>query len=140
MNGIGSLKFVGLDSNLFIYHFENNSDFSPLTTGIFERLTRGSLKAITSIISIIETLSFPAPRHVIKNLEEAFAAIPNLSVIDVNYQIALEAAKIRRDYKIRTPDSIQLATALTNKVQAFVTNDGRLKKFDRLSVILLTDL
>lgn len=137
MNGIASLKFVGLDSNIFIYHFENNPDFSLFTTEVFVRLSKGSLRAVTSVISVIEALSYPASSSVIKNIQEAFDTMPNLNIIDVNYQIALEAAKIRRNYKIRTPDSIQLATALIGKAQAFITNDQRLKKFQQLPIVLL---
>ena len=64
--------------------------------------------------------------------------MPNLNIIDVDYKIALEAARIKREYKFRLPDSIQLATALIGKAQAFVTNDQRLKKFQELPIVMLS--
>lgn len=138
MSGIASLKLVGLDSNLFIYHFENNPDFVPFTIKVFDRLAKGTLRAITSTVSVMETLSYPAPSAVIKNIQEAFETMPNLNICDVDYKIALEAARIRREYKFHLPDSIQLATALAGRAQVFVTNDVRLVKFQRLPIVLLS--
>lgn len=137
MSGIAHLKNIALDSNVFIYHFEGNLEFTPFTDKIFEKLTLGEVKAVTSIISLIETLSYPAPSQVIKDITDAFLGIPNLNIFDVNEQIAFEAARIRREYRFRLPDSIQLATAKLNKAQAFVSNDARLKQFNELKVMLL---
>lgn len=137
MSGIKNFKFVGIDSNLFIYHFENNQKYSRFTQEVFERLSTNNLKAVTSIISIIETLSYPLPPKVIKDIQDAFSTIPNLNIVDVNYEVALEASRIRREYKIRTPDAIQLATSLIFKAEAFITNDQRLRKFRKLPIILL---
>lgn len=137
MNGIVNLKLVALDSNLFIYYFENNPNFAPQTVKIFERLSSGTLKAVTSVLSVMETLSYPASSAIIENMREAFETVPNLNIIDVDYRIVLEAARIRREYKFRLPDSIQLATALSSKAQAFVTNDKRLANFKQLQIVLL---
>lgn len=140
MNGIGNLKRIALDSNLFIYHFEDNTEFAPHAERIFERLIQNSLKAVTSVISIIETLSFPSPPRVVREITEAFLNIPNLEILEVNQTIATEAARIRREYGFRLPDSVQLATALFTKTQAFVSNDVRLKQFKELRVILLKQI
>lgn len=140
MNGITNFKKVALDSNLFIYHFEDNPKFVSFTDKIFTNLFEGILRATTSVISIIETLSYPAPRKVIKEIEDAFLRIPNLEIVGVDQQIGIEAAKVRRKYGFRLPDSIQLATFLQSKSQAFITNDRRLKQFKELKIILLTEI
>lgn len=137
MSGIGRLRHVGLDTNIFIYHFESNPEFIPHTDKIFEGLNQGKLRATTSVVSLIETLSYPSPPAIIKSITQIFLNYPNLEIIDVNQKIALEAAKIRRKYPFRVPDSIQLATALFAKSHAFITNDERLKRFKRLPIILL---
>ena len=140
MSGISNLKRVGLDSNLFIYHFEDNPDFSKVTNRVFGRLSQGKLAGLTSTISLIETLSYPLPAQVVKKITEAFFNIPNLEIVDVDHVIGIEAAKIRREYGFRLPDSIQLATALLHKAQALITNDKRLKKFRQLKIILLNQV
>lgn len=140
MSGIGKYNLVALDSNVFIYHFEKHPEFAKHTYPIFEKLAKDQIKAVTSIISIIETLSFPASKKEVKNLLEAFIKAPNLETKEVDYEVAQKAAELRRTLGIRLPDSIQLATALTSGAKAFITNDQNLKKFKKLPIILLTEI
>lgn len=137
MNGTKKLKRVSLDSNIFIYNLEENVEFLKFTNIIFERLLSDKLKATTSIISLTEILSFPGAADKEEDLIQEFILIPNLEIIDVNSEIAIEAARIRRDYKFRLPDAVQLATAKIGKAQAFITNDDRLGKFKELRIIML---
>lgn len=140
MNGIKRFKHIGLDSNIFIYLFEKNPEFIKSCQVIVDLLQKDQIQASTSIISLIETLSFPSPLKILKGIQEGFQTMPNLTIIDVNQDIALEAAKIRRKYGYRTPDAIQLATAKLNRAKAFVTNDERLKNYKNLKVILLSEI
>jgi len=52
-------KIVGLDTMIFIYHFEENRVYSPLTFSIFESLEKGNFKGITSILTLLEILVKP---------------------------------------------------------------------------------
>lgn len=61
-----------------------------------------------------------------------------LAVVEVNEEIADKTALIRRKYGFRTPDAIQLATAVQTRAKVFITNDERLKKLKELKVILLS--
>ena len=140
MNGIRKFKQVCLDSNLFIYHFEENSEFVSATSFIFDSLSEGTLKASTSIISLIEVLSYPLPPAVLREIKESFQSLPNLTVYNVESDIAGEAARIRREYGFRLPDAIQLATAVTAKADVFITNDQKLKQFKQLKVLLLSSV
>ncbi len=140
MSGIKKFKLVGLDSNIFIYLFEENSQFIKQCQLIFNSLDQGKLKAVTSIISVIETLSYPSTSAVLKGIQEGFKNISNLTILDVKHDIGIEAAKIRREYGFRLPDSIQLAAAKLSKAKAFITNDNRLKSYKRLKIILLSEI
>lgn len=73
-------------------------------------------------------------------LEIEFLSMPSLTLEKVDLETAREAAKIRRKYKFRLADSVQIATALQAKVQTFITNDRRLKPFRELPITLLTEL
>lgn len=95
---------------------------------------------VTSIITLTELLSFRASQSMLDKLESELFLIPQLAVIEVGRNISKEAGRIRRVYGLQLPDSIQLATALHSKAQAFVTSDDNLEKFKELSVILLTKL
>ena len=54
---------------------------------------------------------------------------PHLTLMEIDATIAYEASRIRAETPLRTPDALHLATALTQKVDWFVTND---KAFTRL--------
>ncbi|PRR70715.1 type II toxin-antitoxin system VapC family toxin [Neomoorella humiferrea] len=48
---------------------------------------------------------------------------PNLQLIDFYLEIAVLGAEIRAKYRVRTPDAIQLASALASDATLFFTND-----------------
>lgn len=95
---------------------------------------------VTSILTLTELLSFKAPERMIKILEDEFSSIPNLSLREVNQEVAQEAARIRRKYGLKIVDSIQVATALIGRAQAFITNDDHLKSFKELKILSLSQV
>lgn len=140
MNGTLKFKLVSLDSNIFIYLFEENPEFIKSCQLIFNSLDQGKLKAVTSIISVIEALSYPSTPSVLRDIQEGFKNISNLKILDVGYDVGIEAARMRREYGFRLPDAIQLATAKLTRAKAFITNDSRLKNYKGLTVILLSEI
>lgn len=130
-------KILAIDSNIFIYHFEANPLYVPFTARVFQKILSSSFYGLTSIISLIEALSFPAPQELLDSIEESFKTLPNFTLCDVTEDIGVEAARIRREYGFRLPDSIQLATGLVKKANFFITNDTRLQNFKELKVVLL---
>ena len=95
MNGIKRHKTIALDSNIFIYHFEDNPEFISSTNKIFGAMSENKLRVVTSIISVIEALSYPLLKEVQKHIKESFQELPNLLIFELNHEIALHAAKIR---------------------------------------------
>ena len=136
-------KIIGLDTMVFIYHFEENQAYSPLTFSIFESLEKGNFKGITSILTLLEILvklkkennSLLVERY--KLLLETF---PNLQVQEINENIADIASSLRANYNINTPDAIQIATSLEVKADIFITNDANLKKISEIKVLLLSEM
>jgi len=63
----------------------------------------------------------------------------NLELIDIDIAIAKKASEIRANYKIKTPDAIQLASGIVNHCDSFLTNDRDLKKVKEINVIVLDD-
>jgi predicted nucleic acid-binding protein len=48
----------------------------------------------------------------------------------------VNAARFRAEYKLRTPDAIQVATAIASHSHALVTNDRRLRKIRGILVFV----
>lgn len=137
---VNSAHSITVDTNIFIYFLDRESPFYPKAEKLFQYVAKQKISIFTSVLTLTEVLSLSAPPTMLINLENELALIPNLTIVDVNRTIAKEAASIRRNYRFRTPDAIQLATAVLVKANAFVTNDDRLKRFKRLPVVLLNNV
>jgi predicted nucleic acid-binding protein len=53
---------------------------------------------------------------------------------------AERAAELRARYHLRTPDALQVATALLSDCQAFLTNDKDLSRIIEIQVLVLETL
>ena len=136
-------KVVGLDTMVFIYHFEENRAYSPLTFSIFENLEEGNFNGITSILTLLETLVKPKKENNLLLTERyklLFETFPNLQVKELNENIADIASSLRANYNINTPDAIQIATSLEARADIFITNDATLKKISEIKVLLLSEM
>lgn len=140
MNGNENTKLVCLDTSLFIYFFEKNPEFYEKSKIYFQKLEKGLIRAVTTILTVTEVLSFKVTIIPESVFVEALFTLPHLKIIEVNKDISIKAARIRREYKFLLADSIQLATASYAGAKAFITNDGRLKRFKELKIILLDEL
>jgi len=134
---------VALDTMLFIYHFEDHPRFSSITEKIFEKIERGEIRAFTSYITLLEILVKPYKDKDLKaayDYKNLLLTFPNLQFIPVGLEIADTAASLRAEYAIRTPDAIQLATAMNCKADSYITNDEALKKIKGTNIRILKDI
>ncbi len=134
---------IGLDSAIFIYHFEANLKYLPLTEIILSSIEQGKCSGITSTVTIMEVTvhSWRASRSdVAREYEALLAHFPNLTVADVTRDVARKAAQLQATHTIRPADALHAATALVNGASLWVTNDKRLKRLTpEIDVIILED-
>jgi predicted nucleic acid-binding protein len=134
---------VGLDTMIFIYAFEEHPAYLPVLKGFFHALEKGEMKAVTSTLTITECLVQPYRK---KNFALSaqylvlFRNFPNLSIIPLTDDIAERAAFLRAQYNLRTPDAVQLATALVSGCHAFLTNDDRFLVAEGIRILVLDQL
>jgi predicted nucleic acid-binding protein len=101
---------------------------------------KGRIEATTSTITLTECLVQPYRE---KNMVLAvrymvlFRNFPHLSVLSVTDEIAERAAFLRAYYNLKTPDAIQLATALVSGSRAFLTNDEEMPEVEEIQVLIL---
>lgn len=88
-------------------------------------------RVVTSILTLIEVLIHPL-RQGNSRLADEYRRIllhaDNVEAIPVSAAIAEEAAQLRARHNLRTPDSIQIATAIVSGATAFLTNDTQLDR------------
>lgn len=134
---------VALDTMVFIYHFEEHPRFSLITEKIFEKIEKGEIRAVTSYITLLEILVKPYRGRDLKaasDYKNLLLTFPNLQFIPVDLEIADIAASLRAEYSVKTPDAIQLATAMSYGTDSYITNDEALKKIKRVNVRVLKDM
>jgi len=135
---------VHLDSVIVIYFIERHARYGPLVRPLFEGVDRGEMVAITSYLTLLEVLVQPlrvGRLDLAQEYRDVLVESRHLRLHAVDREIAEQGAEIRASFRaIKTPDAIQLATALRLGADVFVTNDRRLDGFDRLEVVVLDDL
>lgn len=88
-------------------------------------------------ITLLEVLVQPIRANqleIARQYREILQNAPGLTMYDVSADIAAEAAELRAKYQIRTPDAIQLATAIIGGATHFLTNDRALKRVSEITV------
>lgn len=125
-------KLLALDSMVFIYLIEQTEPYFSLCKKIAFLGESGEAKIISSVIVILECLSpakYVSHPEIQTEILSFFENAPGLTIFSVDKNVCLEASRLRRENPgLKTPDSIQLATALINKADIFITNDDKLAK------------
>ena len=137
-----SAGIVGLDTSIFIYHLEAYPTYAPLTKIAFENLEKGKFKGVTSAITLMELTVLPwrmGYENVAREYEALLVNFPNLSIVDIDRNVARLAAKLRADYNVSPADTLQVAASLQAGAKAFLTNDRRLTVLQTVIRILLLD-
>jgi predicted nucleic acid-binding protein len=142
MGWIASLrgKVVGLDTTPLIYFIEENSTYLELVSPFFEAIDQGEVSAVTSIVTLLEVLVHPfqhGDAALVQQYRDILLNSQGLTTIPLSQDIAEEAARIRAAHNIRTPDAIQMATAIYMGASHFLTNDARLPSLPELKVWVL---
>ena len=126
-------RVIGLDTAVFIYHFEAHRDYLGLTTAVLNSIQAGQQQAVGSVILIMELTVLPWRNHqpnVARQYEALLANFPNLKLYDVTRETARKAAQLRADYNLCPADALHVATALVNGATAFVSNDRQLARLE----------
>jgi predicted nucleic acid-binding protein len=134
-------KKAFLDTNLFIYLIEENELHLNKVHNLLQFLEKNGYEIITSTLTLGEILTKPYKDNRLDLVETYKDFFSEMELVELNSEIASLFAKVRADYKIKTPDAVQLASAVYAKSELFVTNDDGLSRFenDGCRVVLLSE-
>ena len=134
---------IGFDTSPIIYFVEASPAYDSIVTDIFQRIDGGQVFGITSSISICEVLIAP----IRDGNDELHAAYKDLLINSSHFETtpitadtAELAALLRARYKLRTPDALQIASAIESNCEVFLTNDLALKRVTEIRVLVLDEL
>ena len=130
MGWVDGLKghVVGLDTAPLIQYTERNKIYFDVVKPFFSRIGNNEFTVVTSIVSLLEVLVIPKRRgdtELAQTYRDILFDTEGLETVFLKQEIAEEAARLRAFHKIRTPDSIQMATAIKMNATYFLTNDLR---------------
>jgi predicted nucleic acid-binding protein len=121
-------QVVGLDTAPLIYFMEENPTYLATVRPFFEAMDRGEFSVITSMVTLLEVLVHPfrcGNADLVQQYRDILLSAEHLTTIGLSQDIAEEAARLRATPNLRTPDAIQLATAIHTSAAYFLTNDDR---------------
>jgi predicted nucleic acid-binding protein len=134
---------VGLDTAPLIYFIEENPAYIAIVDAFFQSLDLGEFRVVTSSITLTEVLVHPLRRRnpdLAQQYRDILLHQTSLTTISTSPAIAERAAHLRAIHNLRTPDAIQMATAINEGASFFLTNDTQLQVVSELEVLVLNAL
>lgn len=136
-------KRVYIDTSPIIYYLENSALYMDKMKRFFELCLDNNIQIVTSTITIEEYLVFPYASGKLELVDnfKRFIRYMNIKIVDINDEVAEQAAKIRGQFKsFKAMDSLQLAAAIVSKYDMFFTNDKQLRQEKSLPCMTMEDL
>ena len=134
---------IAIDTSIFIYELEANPRYVTVVDPIFAWLYEPGHAAVTSTITMTELLVQPyrdADEGQVNRHYGLLSTYPNLEWVAPDLEIADLAARFRAQYRLRTPDAIQAATAARSQATGLVTNDPLFRRVEAFETLLADDV
>jgi predicted nucleic acid-binding protein len=138
---IGDIVFV--DTAPFIYFFERHPVYFPYVEKLVNNVYSQDARIITSIITLIEVTTLPVRmgnQSLVREYRDYLTKSNHIRMLPIDLIIAQQAALIRGQYSIKTPDAIQLATAIVSGANHIVTNDFQWKQLTTQNILTVSEI
>jgi predicted nucleic acid-binding protein len=129
-------RSIHLDTSAFIYFVERHPRYFPVCEELFREIEAGRTKASTSTLTLLEVLVQPyrlQKEELVLKFYALLTTYPHLAWIPMDLKVADQAAKLRAEHGLKTPDAIQAASAIASGASGLVCNDkifGKVKAFE----------
>ena len=133
---------MALDSAPIIYYLEGHPRHAARFAPLIAAAEDGRVRIVVSAITLAEVVAGPiaAGNEVLAaRYRDALCESPGWRLVPIDADVAMLAARLRARHRLRLPDSIQLATALTAGASAFVTHDKGFARVRDLPILGLDD-
>jgi len=115
------------DTNLFIYLFEKNAEWSPRVIELRRRMLARGDQLLTSYLTVGEVITKPKQLNntMLERSYLNFFSGGSVELVGFSLDAAQRYGDIRSRERVRPADAIQLACASAARTDLFVTNDNR---------------
>lgn len=134
---------IFLDTNIYIFALEDDGKRGIRSRKILAQIKQKAPIAYTSVVTVSEILVEVFRKNLIDKATEYLEFISAgglITVIEIDRRIAVDSARIRAqsNKKIKTPDALQIACAISSKCNKLLTFDtGMPKCVDDLEIVRL---
>jgi len=124
---------VLLDTMVLVYFLEHDGPRQRLAADTLARIETGRLQGLLSSLVLAELL---VPLYRAGNgqragkLAKLLRNFRNLEMVSITDRIAMEAARLRAEHGLRTPDALHAATAIAHEADGILTNDRQLRRLE----------
>ncbi|MDA8143230.1 MAG: type II toxin-antitoxin system VapC family toxin [Thermoplasmatales archaeon] len=118
---------VCIDTNVFLNVLNRESVFYQDSKEVLNAVDLGTLEAVIPTLVIAEILTGFYTDNKDDKAEQFLSTIisnKNIEVVQLSIEIAASSAVVRAKTGMRLPDAMVMSTALHEKVDYMVTNDG----------------
>ncbi len=130
------------DTNLFIYLFEANPEWSPRVVEFRRKMRARGDELLTSWLTVGEALTKPKElgNAILEKSYLNFFLSRSIELVAFEAEAAKRYAEIRSRERVRPADAIQLACAAAAGTDLFVTNDSRLSGLVVSGITFVTEI
>jgi len=131
---------VYLDTAPLIYLIEGTQDQAEKVSAQLGQWVRANAMLGTSTLTLLELLVIPKKEGndtLVQKYRALLSELMSEPLIPLSEQIADRAAQYRAQLSLRTPDAIQLATAICGGYDIFYSNDKQLERCKDIVVLLV---
>lgn len=130
------------DTNLFIYLFERNAEWSDRVIEFRRRMVERGDELLTSYLTVGEALTKPREtgNAFLEKSYLSFFVNGPVELVALEIEAAKRYSDIRGHWRIRPADAIQLACAAAAGTDLFVTNDNRLSTMAVPGITFITGI
>ncbi|MDD2534954.1 MAG: type II toxin-antitoxin system VapC family toxin [Macromonas bipunctata] len=135
-------KQVYLDVNIFIYALEGMEPWASLLRQAFTGMETGEWQAVTSELSLAESLVRPfqlGRQDLVQLYRAALSNRDCLRLVPLDASILVSAARLRALHGFKLPDAMHAATAQAQGCQAILTNDAGFRRLPGIQCFLLSE-
>jgi len=137
-------KKILIDTNIVIYLTDMVQPYEPLSRLLFEMIEIGDASAVLSIVSVAEVMQGPIKkgyRQNAKDVKNYLLNFPNTSCQEITADVLeyIGGNNLIDWSKLRTTDSLIIASGLEKDVELFVSNDDHFKRAIPQNLVLSFD-
>lgn len=136
-----SSGIIYIDTSVVIYTLEGKPDYYSLLQPLWLKFQLNEIEIVSSELILMEALVLP-----LRNANNALIAqyelllSSEMQLIPISQSILRQAANLRANTSLKTPDAIHATTALSANCTQFITNDKGFRNIPGLPTVILSEV